>query len=47
MGGDVQKDFKLIIDNEEINDAPAAETISKEELQRWPLLAFQSAVFFK
>ena len=47
MGGDVQKDFKLIIDNEEINDAPAAETISKEELQRWPLFGLSVGSFLQ
>ena len=47
MGGDVQKDFKLIIDIEEINDAPAAETISKEELQRWPLFGLSVGSFLQ
>ncbi|MDD4357084.1 MAG: DUF4388 domain-containing protein [Smithellaceae bacterium] len=47
MGGDVQKDFKLIIDNEEMNNAPAPETVTKEELQRWPLFGLSVGSFLQ
>jgi hypothetical protein len=47
MGGDVQKDFKLIIDNEEMNNAPVTEAVTKEELQRWPLFGLSVGSFLQ
>jgi hypothetical protein len=47
MGGDVQKDFKLIIDNEETSNAPAPEAATKEELQRWPLFGLSVGSFLQ
>ena len=47
MGGDVQKDFKLIIDNEEMSNAPAPEAVTKEELQRWPLFGLSVGSFLQ
>ncbi|MEN6508636.1 MAG: DUF4388 domain-containing protein [Smithella sp.] len=47
MGGDVQKDFKLIIDNEEMNNAPVPEAVTKEELQRWPLFGLSVGSFLQ
>jgi len=47
MGGDVQKDFKLIIDNEETSNVPAPEAATKEELQRWPLFGLSVGSFLQ
>lgn len=47
MGGDVKKDFKLIIDNEDMNSAPAAEAVTKDELQRWPLFGLSVGSFLQ
>ena len=47
MGGDVQKDFKLIIDNEETSNVPAPEPVTKEELQRWPLFGLSVGSFLQ
>jgi len=47
MGGDVQKDFKLIIDNEEMSNVPAPEAATKEELQRWPLFGLSVGSFLQ
>ncbi|PKN82286.1 MAG: hypothetical protein CVU51_13510 [Deltaproteobacteria bacterium HGW-Deltaproteobacteria-1] len=47
MGGDVQKDFKLIIDNEETSNVPAPEAVTKEELQRWPLFGLSVGSFLQ
>lgn len=47
MGGDVKKDFKLIIDNEDMNSAPVAEAVTKDELQRWPLFGLSVGSFLQ
>ncbi|MBP1710962.1 MAG: Protein with response regulator receiver domain [Deltaproteobacteria bacterium] len=47
MGGDVQKDFKLIIDNEEMSNVSAPEAATKEELQRWPLFGLSVGSFLQ
>lgn len=47
MGGDVKKDFKLIIDNDELENAPAADAGMKDELQRWPLFGLSVGSFLQ
>lgn len=47
MGGDVKKDFKLIIDNEDLDSMPAAEAGIKDELQRWPLFGLSVGSFLQ
>ncbi len=46
MGGDVKKDFKLIIDNEDLDSMPAEPGI-KDELQRWPLFGLSVGSFLQ
>ena len=47
MGGDVKKDFKLIIDNEDLDSMPAADAGIKDELQRWPLFGLSVGSFLQ
>jgi len=47
MGGSVKKDIKLIIDNEDAENAPAAEAGIKDELQRWPLFGLSVGSFLQ
>jgi len=47
MGGDVKKDFKLIIDNEDMNSLPAPDGGIKDELQRWPLFGLSVGSFLQ
>ena len=47
MGGDVKKDFKLIIDNDDMDSLPAADTGIKDELQRWPLFGLSVGSFLQ
>lgn len=47
MGGDVNKDFKLIIDNEDLESPPATESAIKDELQRWPLFGLSVGSFLQ
>ena len=47
MGGAAKKDFKLIIDNEDVESAPAAEAGIKDELQRWPLFGLSVGSFLQ
>lgn len=47
MGGAVKKDFKLIIDNEDADNAPPAEAGIKDELQRWPLFGLSVGSFLQ
>jgi hypothetical protein len=47
MGGAVKKDFKLIIDNEDVESAPVAEAGIKDELQRWPLFGLSVGSFLQ
>jgi hypothetical protein len=46
-GGDVKKDFKLIIDNEDLGSLPAADAGMKDELQRWPLFGLSVGSFLQ
>lgn len=46
-GGDVKKDFKLIIDNEDLDSLPAADAGIKDELQRWPLFGLSVGSFLQ
>jgi len=47
MGGDVKNDFKLIIDNEDLDSMPAADAGIKDELQRWPLFGLSVGSFLQ
>jgi len=47
MGRDVKKDFKLIIDNDELENMPVADTSIKDELQRWPLFGLSVGSFLQ
>lgn len=47
MGGDVKKDFKLIIDNDDLENMPATDTGMKDELQRWPLFGLSVGSFLQ
>ena len=47
MGEAVKKDFKLIIDNEDSENAPAADVGIKDELQRWPLFGLSVGSFLQ
>ena len=47
MGGDVKKDFKLIIDNDDLENVPVADTGMKDELQRWPLFGLSVGSFLQ
>ncbi len=47
MGGSVKKDIKLIIDNEDAENAPSAEAGIKDELQRWPLFGLSVGSFLQ
>lgn len=47
MGGAVKKDFKLIIDNEDVEGASVAEVGIKDELQRWPLFGLSVGSFLQ
>jgi len=47
MGGSVKKDFKLIIDNEDVENASSAEAGIKDELQRWPLFGLSVGSFLQ
>lgn len=47
MGGDVKKDFKLIIDNDDLESTPVADAGIKDELQRWPLFGLSVGSFLQ
>ena len=47
MGGSVKKDFKLIIDNEDAENAPSTDAGIKDELQRWPLFGLSVGSFLQ
>lgn len=47
MGGDVKKDFKLIIDNEDPGGTSAADAGIKDELQRFPLFGLSVGSFLQ
>lgn len=47
MAGDVNKDFKLIIDNEDVESVPPADPGIKDELQRWPLFGLSVGSFLQ
>ncbi len=47
MGGAVKKDFKLIIDNEDVEGSPASEAGIKDEIQRWPLFGLSVGSFLQ
>ncbi len=43
----MKKDFKLIIDNEDLEGPPAADSAMKDELQRWPLFGLSVGSFLQ
>ena len=48
MEGAVKKDFKLIVDNEELDStSPADKAGAKDELQRWPLFGLSVGSFLQ
>lgn len=47
MGGDVKKDFKLIIDNEDPGGMSAADAGIKDEVQRFPLFGLSVGSFLQ
>jgi hypothetical protein len=43
----VKKDFKLIIDNDDLENMPAIDSGMKDELQRWPLFGLSVGSFLQ
>jgi hypothetical protein len=47
VGESVKNDFKLIIDNEDMETVPSADAGIKDELQRWPLFGLSVGSFLQ
>ncbi len=47
MSGATKKEFKLIIDNEDIDNTPVADVGIKDEIQRWPLFGLSVGSFLQ